>query len=72
MTNPENGPVYQVKLSKKINKAVKDLHKQAAQQGRGQPYLASLETIHHRLQKDPRTSASHCTDCLPGSSSSTK
>jgi hypothetical protein len=54
MTNPGNGPVYQVKLSKKIVKAIKELHEQAATQGRGQRYLASLETIHHRLQKDPR------------------
>jgi hypothetical protein len=54
MTNPENGPVYQVKLSKKIIKVIKELHKQAAQQGQGQRYLASLEAVHHRLQKDPR------------------
>jgi hypothetical protein len=45
MTNPENGPVYQVKLSKKIIKVIKELHKQAAKQGQGQRYLASLEAV---------------------------
>ena len=56
MTSQGNGqPVrYEVKLSKQLKDTIKQLHQQAAQQGRGHQFLDALGLIHDRLQKDPQ------------------
>jgi len=52
MTSPGNGLVYEVKLSQRTRETIKQLYQQAADQGQGQRFLASLRIIHDRLRID--------------------
>ena len=56
MTSQGNGEPagHEVAVSKHVSAIIKQLHERAAQQGKGEQFLAALRTIHHRLQNDPQ------------------
>jgi hypothetical protein len=57
MTAQGNGPplYFKVRMSDQIKKQVKELHLQAAQDGKGSFFLAALRKIIDKLRKDPWT-----------------
>jgi hypothetical protein len=56
MTSQGDGQptLYEIRLSAHIKETIKQLHQQAAQQGRGHQFLDALRLIRDRLQRAPQ------------------
>src|SRR4051794_1138994 len=55
MNSQGNGAplVYHVSMSEQIREAIKQRHREAAQTGKGDRFLATLKRIYERLRADP-------------------